>query len=278
MKNKGKHSLNNNKKNNVKNHRNPRIQKTNVQSKRRNNNIKKIILTLLIIFFLVMMIISGYQLIKWYLNNKANQDIIKEIEENNLVVHDEVSDEVSVDFSKLKEINSDIVGYVEVPNTNIAYPVVQTTNNEYYLRYNLKKEYNNAGWIFMDYRNKIDGTDKNTIIYGHNMRDGSMFGSLKNILTPDWYNNEENKYVSLTTELGNMKYEVFSVYQIEKEDYYIQTSFNDNTEYESFINTITARSVKNFNVLVTVDDSILTLSTCANNNKYRVVLHAKLVK
>ena len=293
MRNNGKHSKNDIRKKDLKS--NSRIEneiselekirmngsrKKEVEKKKsKKHGVKNVILTLLIIFFIAVIIFSGIQLIKWYLGNKANNDIIEEIKESNIISYNENDENVSeVDFEKLKNINSDAVGYIEVPNTYISYPVVQAKNNDYYLTYNFKKEYNSAGWIFMDYRNDLDGNDKNIIIYGHNRRDGSMFGSLKNILSPDWYNNETNKYVTLITEQGNMVYEVFSVYQIEREDYYIQTSFSDNTEYESFLETITNRSVKNFNVQLTADDTILTLSTCANDNEYRVVLHAKLIK
>lgn len=293
MRNNGKHSKNDIRKKDLKS--NSRIEneiselekirmngsrKKEVEKKKsKKHGVKNVILTLLIIFFIAVIIFSGIQLIKWYLGNKANNDIIEEIKESNIISYNENDENVSeVDFEKLKNINSDAVGYIEVPNTNISYPVVQAKNNDYYLTYNFKKEYNSAGWIFMDYRNDLDGNDKNIIIYGHNRRDGSMFGSLKNILSPDWYNNEANKYVTLITEQGNMIYEVFSVYQIEREDYYIQTSFRDNSEYESFLETITNRSVKNFNVQLTADDTILTLSTCANDNEYRVVLHAKLIK
>ena len=108
------------------------------------------------------------------------------------------------------------------------------------------------------------------------MRDDSMFGTLKNVIKEDWYNNEKNKYVTLITEKENIKYEVFSTYQIETEEYYIQTNIND-SDYNEFIQKIKSRSVNDFGVDVSNEDSILTLSTCANNNKYRVVLHAKRV-
>ena len=140
--------------------------------------------------------------------------------------------------------------------------------------------YNSLEWdkiSYADYKNKVDGTDKNLVIYGHNMRDDSMFGSLKNILNDDWHNEEENKYVTFVTENDNSIYEVFSVYQVADEDYYITTDFKDN-EFNDFIKTIKSRSKFDFDVDVNENDNILTLSTCANNNKYRVVLHAKKIK
>ena len=102
-----------------------------------------------------------------------------------------------------------------------------------------------------------------------------MFGSLKNILNSDWYDNEENMNITFYTENEKCVYKVFSIYKTESEDYYIKTEFNNDNEFEQFINTIKSRSIKNFGIDVSRSDSILTLSTCANNNKYRVVLHAK---
>ena len=159
----------------------------------------------------------------------------------------------------------------------MEYPVVKTTNNSFYLNHSFDKSKNLAGWIFADCKNKFDNTDKNIVIYGHNMRDGSMFGSLKNILNSDWYDNEENTNITLFTENEKCIYKVFSVYKIENEDYYIKTEFSNDSEFEKFIETLKKRSIKNFNIDISKEDSILTLSTCANNNKYRVVLHAKKI-
>ena len=105
-----------------------------------------------------------------------------------------------------------------------------------------------------------------------------MFGSMKNILNSEWYDNEENTNIILNTENEKCIYKVFSIYKIENEDYYIKTEFKNDNEFEDFIKTLKKRSIKDFNVDVSKDDNILTLSTCANNNKYRVVLHAKKVK
>ena len=145
------------------------------------------------------------------------------------------------------------------------------------LLWQIKNEYNIAGWIFADFNNKVDGTDKNLVIYGHDTKDGSMFGTLKNILTDEWLNNEENRDIIFITENEEIHYEVFSVYKIEAEDYYIQTSFKTG-EFQKFVDTLKQRSIKDFEIDVSEDDQILTLSTCANNNQYRVVLHAKQVK
>lgn len=104
-----------------------------------------------------------------------------------------------------------------------------------------------------------------------------MFGSLKNILNSDWYDNEENTNITLYTENEKCIYKVFSIYKIESEDYYITTEFENDKKFEQFVNTIKKRSIKEFDIDVSESDNILTLSTCANNNKYRVVLHAKKI-
>ncbi len=230
--------------------------------------------TLIQLILVIIMIYSGTKIYKWYIDNNKNTKLIEGLKES--VIVDEFSNEDTIDFKSLKEKNSDTVAWIKVEGTDIDYPVVQTNNNDYYLNHSFDKSVNGAGWVFADYKNKFDGTDKNIVIYGHNRRDGSMFSSLKNILKSEWYNNENNRYIELFTEQENLKYEVLSVYQTEKEDYYIKTDFSE-SEFDRFLLTIKNRSLKNFNVDANENDSILTLSTCANDNKYRVVLHAKKI-
>lgn len=145
------------------------------------------------------------------------------------------------------------------------------------MNHSFYKSKNSAGWLFADYKNKLDDTDKNIVVYGHNRRDGSMFGTLKNILNKEWYDNTDNMDIVYMDIRGKHIYKIFSIYKIENEDYYITTQFNNDSEYKKFLTTIKSRSIKDFNVEISETDSILTLSTCDNNNKYRVVLHAKRI-
>ena len=232
---------------------------------------------ILLLTFVLMFVISALNIIKWYLGNKENEEIKKEISKSITVNENEenVQDKYIVNFEELKQKNPDTIGWLKVNGTDVEYTVVQTNNNDYYLTHNFEKKYNKSGWIFADYKNKLDGTDQNLVIYGHNIRDNSMFGTLRNVIKEEWYNNPENYKIIFITENETEIYEVFSVYQIENEDYYIQTKFRNETEFTKFINTISLRSVKDFNVEVTGKDNILTLSTCANNDNYRIVLHAK---
>ena len=104
-----------------------------------------------------------------------------------------------------------------------------------------------------------------------------MFGSLKKILQPEWYENKDNLKITYVTEEETNEYQVFSVYQIAKETYYTNNYFNSDEEYQSFLNELQSRSEVDFDVELKSSDKILTLSTCADNNYYRVVLHAKLI-
>lgn len=235
-------------------------------------NKKKIIKLFMIVCFFVM-IYAIYNIVSWYLDNEKNEAIKEEIKE----IIDKGEDKNSIDFKTLKEKNSDIVAYLKVNNTNIDYVVVKGNDNKYYLKHNLYKEYNRAGWIFMDYHNRLDGTDKNIVIYGHNTTDKTMFGTLRNVVKKEWYENVDNHIINLVLENEVLTYQVFSSYTIKVEDYYINTIFKDDTEFNAFINTLKRRSVYDYGVDVSGEDSILTLSTCTGNGKSRMVLHAKKI-
>ena len=231
------------------------------------------------------LIYSLIEIGRWYIHNKQNEEIMDEIS-NAIIVEqnqneeqtDEInSNEYNIDFKTLKNLNSETIAFVKVLGTDIEYPIVKTTNNDFYLKHSLDKTYNAAGWIFMDYRNKLDGTDKNIVVYGHNRKNGTMFSSLKNVLNKQWYDNPENLKIRFITENEQFIYEVFSIYQTEVETYYLQTEFFNDNEHASFIETIKNRSIKDFGININTDDEILTLSTCANDNNYRVVLHARKI-
>ena len=239
---------------------------------------KKIISFILLICFLILFIYSGKKIINYVLDNKKNQELMSDVSDLISVEKspDDNEETYDIDFAKLKEKNSDTIGFIKVNGTDIEYVIVKAQDNDYYLRHNFEKQENVAGWIFADYRNKFDGTDKNIIIYGHNMRTGKMFATLKNVLDNKWQNEENNRYITFITENEVAKYEVFSVYEIEDEDYYITTEFSDGS-FEQFVNKLKSRSLYDFGVDISEQDSIITLSTCGNNNNYRVVLHAKKI-
>lgn len=236
---------------------------------------------------IIIIIISLYYIYLWYIDNKKTENILNEIYESanvssdNISVDNDLKIEVeNIDFNKLINKNPDTIGWIKVLGTDINYPVVQTNNNDFYLTHSFDKSYNKAGWIFADYINKNlknNELDKNTIIYGHNRQNNSMFGTLSNVFKEEWLSNKENHYINFSTLNNNMVWEVFSTYTIEKEEYYIQSNFSSDEEYISFLNTIKNRSTYKYDVNISKEDKILTLSTCTNVGEGRTVLHAKLI-
>jgi len=262
---------------------------------------RKWVLILIFMFSCVLFFGSAFLLARWYFDNKKIDDIedsistISTVKEKDDNEHTELVNPPSnmpdddyfkyikmslleVDFQELLRKNSDTVGFINVRGTNINYPIVQTTDNKYYLTHAFDKSANDAGWVFMDYRNDPVNFNQNTIIYAHSRYNQTMFGSLKNILKSSWYTNKDNHIIRLSTPTENTMWQVFSVYTIAKESYYITPSFASEEEYGVFLNTLKNRSEVNFSGLVNTNDKILTLSTCKDNFGNRVVMHAKLIK
>ena len=178
----------------------------------------------------------------------------------------------------LTSINPDVVGYLKVNNTNVDYPVVLGTDNVYYLEHNLYKEYDQNGWIYMDFRNSVTSLNDNTIIYGHNMYySGVMFGTLHRVLNSSWQEDPTNLVISFNTAYETMNWQVFSIYTIPKTSDYLRVSFDDDNDKMDYINMVKGRSKKDYEQEVTANDKILTLSTCTGNNA-RLVIHAKLIQ
>lgn len=242
--------------------------------KRKKLDIRKLVLVLLMGIFAGLFIFSAFKIVSYLLDNEENRKI-KNTTKEMVTIED---GEYKVDFKKLKEQNPDTIAYLKVNNTNIDYVVVRGTDNSYYLKHNFNKEYNISGWIFADYKNKFDGSDKNIVIYGHSTKDGSMFGTLPNALNEKWQTDSNNLVIKLVTEQGESKYQIFSTYEIVPEDYYITTNFNSDNEFSTFINKLLSRSNYDFGVEVTKDDSILTLSTCNISGSMRIVVHAKKIE
>ena len=271
-----------------------------MKKKRRRIRWNNVFLLIIILVFIAILIFSSIKIINWLKDsNKTNTEIediqenveINEIENSNnteVINNEDPPKEsdywtyikmnlIDVNFTELKQKNSETVGWIQVNGTNINYPFVQTTNNEYYLTHSFNKSVNSSGWVFMDYRNNITEFDKNTIIYAHGRMNNTMFGTLRKILTNGWLNNSNNFIVKLSTEVENTLWQVFSVYRIPTTNDYIQVKFYTNQEFINFGNMLISRSAYNFNTTINENDKILTLSTCYNDSE-KLVLHAKLIK
>ena len=181
-----------------------------------------------------------------------------------------------IDFPQLQQVNDDIVGWLRIRALDISYPVVQGEDNDFYLHRTFEKEDNFAGCLFVNSDNSRNLTDQNTIIYGHNMKNGSMFGKLKKFREPETF--EKSKYFWMFTPDFIYQYRIFSASVVDKTGLTYQTFYSDE-EFDKWMNTAFSSSeVENSDVEVTKDDRVMTLSTCTGDDATRFVVLGKLVQ
>ena len=222
----------------------------------------KKIYMLILITFIVFMLISGAFLVSWLSENKKTNSI-RNKEEKHLTIK---KDNYYLNSDILKD-NPETIGWLIVPGTKINYPVVQHSDNNYYLNHDFKHNYNSAGWIFMDYQNKLD--DQNIIIYGHHRHDDSMFGSIDSLFDKEFYKNNANEII-FVTEKELLTYTIFSVYKASVKDTYNQPNYNNLAKK---IDKFKKNSQINFKEEINENSQIITISTCSANNIDRLVVH-----
>lgn len=236
---------------------------------------------ILLILFVVVFLFSTTKIILFLFDSHNNKKETKELIQDVINIEIEEEKEVfKIDFEKLLSINNDTIGWIRFNQDKVNNPIVHTRDNSYYLKLSFEKKSNQAGAIFMDYRN-TSFNDKNVVLFGHAMLDDTMFGSLQDIFKNDFFDTKENNYIQIYNKDNELlTYQIFSYYIIEKEEYYITTSFKSDSDFNKFIDTITKRSYKKFDVEVFTNDNILTLSTCSGTGgtSKRKVVHAKRVE
>ena len=181
------------------------------------------------------------------------------------------------DFTKLKAENPDTVAWLYVLDTDIDMPIVQAEDNSYYLTHGYDQKYNSMGWAFADSKNTFPDLSTNTIMYGHTYKSTTIFSNLKNVLTDTWLKDDTKHIITFDTEKQRLTFKVFSVYTIEETNDYLYINFSSETKYKNYLNTSLKRSIKDFNVKVTTEDKIMTLSTCYITEHQRLVVQAKLI-
>lgn len=186
-----------------------------------------------------------------------------------------------VDFEALWETGPDIIGWITLPETVINYPVTQTDDNEYYLHHLYDGTYNKTGCLFADYENKEDFSDRNTIIYGHNMRDGSMFAALNKYAEQSYFDGHPQMY--LVTPDSGYVVEIFTAFVAKPGESGSDTSpwrlsFKDDGAYTTWLSEMAGRSVIKTDVTVTSSDKVLTLSTCTPGGASRFIVMGKLLE
>ncbi len=179
-------------------------------------------------------------------------------------------------FNKMTSINPDYAGWLSIEGTAIDYPIVKSKDNKFYLSHGFDMEPNLSGSIFMDYRNKGNGKDKNIVIYGHNMKNGTMFKGLMDFKRKEFF--EENKRIVLNDGIEESFWEIFSVYVTDTGFNYIRTEFTD-MQYIFFVREISEKSMHEVDDNLENIDAVLTLSTCSYEfDDARFVVHARKIE
>lgn len=265
--------------------------KNNTQKQPEQKKKKKsdVLLTIALIAAIAVFCYAAFNLYHIYTEYKKGTDEYNQIEAMAVTGRDADSTEVAgpsaqikppieVDFDKLKSVNEDVVGWIYVDALpDISYPIVKGKDNQTYLHQTYEKNYNFAGTIFVDYENSGDFSDCNTLVYGHNMKNGSMFGHLKKFREDDKLY-KQDKYFWILTPERNYRYEIIAAYTtgVNSDTYTLFKGPGE--EFEKYLETIKGYSeIKTDATDLTIKDRIVTLSTCTGNESTRFVVQGKRV-
>lgn len=265
--------------------------KNNTQKQPEQKKKKKsdVLLTIALIVAIAVFCYAAFNLYHIYTEYKKGTDEYNQIEEMAVTERDADSAEVAgpnaqlkppieVDFDKLKSVNEDVVGWIYVDALpDISYPIVKGKDNQTYLHQTYEKNYNFAGTIFVDYENSGDFSDCNTLVYGHNMKNGSMFGHLKKFREDDKLY-KQDKYFWILTPERNYRYEIITAYTtgVNSDTYTLFKGPGE--EFEKYLETIKGYSeIQTDDTDLTIKDRIVTLSTCTGNESTRFVVQGKRV-
>lgn len=219
-----------------------------------------------IIILLFIIAVCGYKIYLKLNDYKESDKIYSELQQKK----SETDSNNAVDLS---DINEDYICWINIENTNIDYPIVQSKDNSYYLHRDIYKNYLYAGTIFLDYRCDYR-TSKNLVIYGHNMKNKTIFSQLEQFKDESFF--KSNPEITLSDKNGSSKYEVFAVILVPQDFDYIKTDFENSKDFSSYLDTILAQATYKSENLPEVKDRIITLSTCSYEFKdARTVVFAK---
>lgn len=239
--------------------------------------------------FLAIAIYAAYNIIKIQSEYKKSVDAYKKLDNYTM---EQTTSETSgeseeepvkekpypeVDFAGLKSVNSDVIGWIYVPDTEINYPIVHTSDNDYYLDHLVDRTQNPAGAIFLDTRNPSDFSDLHSIIYGHHMKNGSMFAALKGYKKQDFFDGHKTGY--LITQDAAYSIDFFAGHVANVEENAWQLDFDDAADFDNWIKSLKEISAFKSDIEPQYGDRIFTLSTCSYEfDDARFVLSGKLTK
>jgi sortase, srtB family len=251
--------------------------------------VKEKIRIVLCCIFLAIAVYSGFNIVRIQSEYKKGVDTYKEIDKYTI---EQTAEQINVgsventveekpypevDFKGLKSLNEDVIGWIYIPDTEINYPIVHTADNDYYLDHMVDRTENSAGSIFLDARNPSDFSDLHSIIYGHHMKNGSMFAALKGYKKQEFF--DEHKVGYLITEAGVYRIDFFAGHVANVEEDAWQLDFLDNAEFDKWIKYLKDTSAFQSDIDPQYGDKIFTLSTCSYEfDDARFILTGKLTK
>lgn len=249
-------------------------------AKNKKNKKRKIIFDIAFLLALVVFIFSAYKLGSiYYLNYQESQEK-KNVQKIANVPKNPEKKAFTIDWKALKAKNPQIVAWILIPDTEISYPVVQGNDNSFYLTHTFEKKENYAGAIFLDMNANKDFKDRNTLIYGHNVKHGTMFAELEKFKDEKFF--KEHPYIYIFTEKQNYRCEVFSIYSTTDESKSYITQYANDDDYMKYIDMVQKKSDFKTDVKIKPSDRIVSLSTCSYErdgkpSDMRYLLQAKLV-
>ncbi len=228
--------------------------------KKKNKKAQKRLLDVLLVFCIVGLMISGYFLMSDIIPRFQNAKNIKKIQEVSPIIDTTTDPDKLPSIEYLKEINKDIVGWINIPNTNVDYPLLQCSNNDYYLQYSYNEKWNDAGSIYLDYRNDDDFSDQNTVIYGHARYDGTMFAQVLYYKKQSQY--KKAPFITIVLEGKVYYYQIFSANILEAYEDYRKPDYG--SDFMNFVREMRSSSMIKSSAKVDKNSKIITLSTCTN--------------
>src|SRR5699024_2236810 len=218
----------------------------------------KIIIRLIQIALIGVIVWSGYTIYNNKVEDKKTEERYVSLQQK----YTQVSSNKTVrpQFKQLDAVNPDIIGWIHLDATTLNYPILQSKDNEDYLKKDFENQYSRKGSIFMDYRNSPKHEKMNTVIYGHHVGDDTMFDTVEKYLDQSFY--DQHKTMQYDTKYGKYQLEVISAYETTTEDDYIQTDFSSSKQYEKFLEETLKKSEISTTIEINKNDKIVTLSTC----------------
>lgn len=247
------------------------------QKNKKKKQHRSAVLIILEILLLIVFVVAAYNLIKIYYDYKKGDDFYENAQSQYLS-EDKTEPDVSIDLAALQEANPDVIGWIYIPDTPVSYPLLFSGNDNDYLRHTYTHQYSTFGSIFLSQDCTNDLSVQHTLIYGHNTKNGSMFGSLKKYKNLDYAN--EHQYIYLLMPGKTYKYRVVSAFTVNTGDPVYQLNFEDDSAFRSWLKDIIDSSVIDMQApVIDGTEKVLTLSTCTSRTQTeRFVVNAELIK